>query len=184
MVENAVYKAVVTTPNQDEGGGHIYLGLASGLVKLRVSNHYRSFTNPGLRSGCELAKYIWHLKDRGLNDYSIKWEIIATEFTFNRSSGRCQLCIREKLEIMKHMKKFGSKVINKRGELFRKCLHRFKHCLENIDSFENMNIQQEDLTIPNSQEDHNFDSNTSSHVPALSGSTRSGRKFRNGEKTP
>ena len=135
MVENAVYKAVVTTPNQDEGGGHIYLGLASGLVKLRVSNHYRSFTNPGLRSGCELAKYIWHLKDRGLNDYSIKWEIIATEFTFNRSSDRCHLCIREKLEIMKYMKKFGSKVINKRGELFRKCLHRFKHCLGNIDSF-------------------------------------------------
>ena len=85
--------------------------------------------------------------------------------------------------MMKHMKNFGSKVINKRGELFRKCLHRFKHCLGNIDSFENMNIQQEDQTISNSQEDHNFDSNSSSNVPAL-GSTRSGRKFRNGEKPP
>ena len=51
VVKDVVYKAVIRTPNQEEGEGHTYLGLASGLVKLRISNHYRSFNNPALRSG-------------------------------------------------------------------------------------------------------------------------------------
>ena len=186
--KDVVYKAEIRTPNQEEGEGHTYLGLASGLVKLRISNHYRSFNNPALRSGCELAKFVWQLKDKGITDFHIKWEILAKEFLFSRSTGKCFLCLREKFEIMKHMKNLGSKLINKREELFRKCLHRYKHCLGSVNTLRNNTEEQaenQDTNIPSDQQqDHNFDSTRGPERPILHGSTRSGRQFRDLERPP
>ena len=86
------------------------------------------------------------------------------------------------------MKNLGSKLINKREELFRKCLHRYKHCLGSVNTLRNTTEEQaenQDTNIPSDQQqDHNFDSTRGPERPILHGSTRSDRQFRDLERPP
>ena len=54
---------------------------------------------------------------------------MASEALYNRNTRKCQLCSREKLEILRLMKNKGAKSLNKRDEITRRCIHRFKHQL-------------------------------------------------------
>ena len=49
-----------------------------------------------------------------------------SENVYSIVTGRCNLCLREKLEINKLDPKFS---INKKTELFKQCLHKWKHKL-------------------------------------------------------
>ena len=86
------------------------------------------------RKESELSKFIWKVKEKGMGDFQVKWQVLAKESGFNKNTKRCQLCTREKLEILRTVNEKGPKVLNKRGELTRRCLHRFKHMLGNISS--------------------------------------------------
>ena len=44
------------------------------------------------------------------------------------------MCSREKLEIAKNIKKYGSKSLNRRWEIFRRCLRRGQHLLGSINT--------------------------------------------------
>ena len=82
----------------------------------------------------KLSKFIWQVEHSTVDEFSIKWMILGTEKSYNRNNGKCQLCLREKLEILKSRIKSGRKAINRREEIFRGCLHRFRHQLGNIDT--------------------------------------------------
>ena len=131
--EDVVYQAEVLCNGQDSGQGDLYVGLASGLVKKRISNHFSTFGNESKRNQCELSKFIWKLKDRGINNFEVKWKILAQENLYSTANRKCQLCSREKVEIQRAIKRAGNKCINKREEMFRRCIHRFKYYLGYLD---------------------------------------------------
>ena len=127
---NVVYKAEVVTLNNKEGQGMLYVGLASGLWKLRLANHLASFRNVNKRDDTELSKFIWELQEKQIN-YKIKWSILGQESPYTKESKRCRLCLREKIEILKIKNEFPKRALNTRNT---KCLHRSRHLLGKIQS--------------------------------------------------
>ena len=132
VVESVVYKAEVLKPGENEGEGHFYVGLAGGPFKTRLANHLQSFKNINKKKQSKLAEFVWRMKEEGCLDFKVNWSILAKESGYNRKSKRCQLCTREKLEILRCIRAKPSKTINKRDEIFRKCLHRKKHFLGQV----------------------------------------------------
>ena len=132
VVENVVYKAEVLKEGENIGEGHTYIGLAGGPFKLRLANHNQSFKKKEKRKDSKLSEFVWDLKDSGHANFDIKWSILAEESGYNRKIRRCKLCVREKVEVLKNIHHNPSKTLNKREEVFRRCLHRFKHFLGHL----------------------------------------------------
>ena len=78
----------------------------------------------------ELSKYAWNLKETG-RPFTIKWCIIKRVPAYTAGGRPCNLCLEEKLLIMKSSKE---KTLNKRSELFEKCRHRKKLSAQNFKS--------------------------------------------------
>jgi hypothetical protein len=70
-------------------------------------------------------KHIWKLKD-GKKNYAINWSIITSANPYSNISKRCNLCLTEKLHIIKADK---ASLLNKRSELISKCRHENKFYL-------------------------------------------------------
>ena len=51
------------------------------------------------RGSTTLSKHIWRLKDEG-TDYQVRWEIVRRAEQFLPVTGKCNLCIEEKQEII------------------------------------------------------------------------------------
>ena len=98
--KNVIYQAEVFTGNQVQSQGKLYVGLASGLWKLRFANHNYSFRNFEKREDTELSKYIWELKNKNV-EYRINWKIIGQEPPYSKEAKKCRLCLREQIEIIK-----------------------------------------------------------------------------------
>ena len=98
LTSNVVYKAEITTPH--DGTTKEYIGMTSTEFKVRYRNHKKSFNKPTYSSDTELSKYVWDLKDKK-REYSIKWSILKRAAAYVPGGRRCNLCIEEKLEIMK-----------------------------------------------------------------------------------
>ena len=64
--------------------------------------------------------------------YEVKWKILNEALPYSVESGRCGLCMQEKLMIMNTMEKHPKNTINKRHELLGKCIHKRRHLLENL----------------------------------------------------
>ena len=123
-----IYKANVTTDKDDTGKN--YIGLTEGTFKQRYTQHKLSFRNRKYANRTELAKHIWKLKDNNEN-YKISWSIISSASAYNNISKRCNLCLTEKLYIIKVNKASN---LNKRAELISKCRHEKKYSLVYIDT--------------------------------------------------
>ena len=106
--------------SEGDGGPKGYIGIAGRDFKSRYNNHTKSFRHRHYSKDTELSKYIWSLKDGGI-DYSIKWEIVKQSNTHRRSSGTCNLCMDEKLIIL-----LTENTLNKRSELVSTCRHGSK----------------------------------------------------------
>ena len=102
-----------------------YVGLTENEFKTRYRNHTSSFRHTKHRHSTELSKYIWTLKDGNI-EHNISWKILSTSRAYNRSSKRCNLCIKEKFFIIcrPHLA-----TLNKRNELVSACRHRTKALL-------------------------------------------------------
>ena len=147
---NIIYKAELLFKDQQEGQGHVYVGLA-GDFKMRFRNHEQSFKDQRKRNQSELSKFIWKQKDRGMVEFTLNWAVISKEAPFNRVTKRCQLCTKEKVEILRIIHEKGAKALNKKDEVFRKCLHRFKHYLGSIPSDTHQSLPDNEAKDANSQ---------------------------------
>ena len=145
-----------------------------------------SFKNISGRSNSELAKFVWLLKDKG-KQFNIKWSIISKEFLYNIGTKKCNLCLREKVEIMRHIRSVGTRLINKREEVFSKCVHRMRYFLGNVDPYlRTVNNEQQTEAKSNQQlpfHEQDYVEYSSSNIPILNASaeyrsTRSGRRWR------
>ena len=99
-----------------------YVGLTGNTFKDRYNSHQYLFRHKSGRKSTELSKYVWNLKDKGIN-YEIQWEIIKQSNISMRESGQCNLCLDEKIEILK----LKGSAINKRSEIISTCRHRKNH---------------------------------------------------------
>ena len=127
LITSVIYKANVITDKDNTGKN--YIGLTEGTFKQRYTQHKLSFRNRKYANRTELAKNIWKLEDNKEN-YKISWSIISSASAYNNISKRCNLCLTEKLHIIKADKACN---LNKRNELISKCRHENKYFLMNID---------------------------------------------------
>ena len=121
-----VYKAEVTTSSNNET--KTYYGACEGEFKTRYNNHTKSFRLKKYISDTELSKHVWSLKDNN-KDYTIKWSIASHASPFRCGANKCDLCLTEKLFIIRSDKKH---LLNKRSELISKCRHKNKFLLCNV----------------------------------------------------
>jgi hypothetical protein len=63
---------------------------------------------------------VWNLKEKQ-QDFTINWSILKRAASFSSGGKRCNLCLQEKLCISKADK---SNLLNRRRELFSKCVHQ------------------------------------------------------------
>ena len=96
--------------------------------KTRYNAHTSSFRNKNKRYATTLSKFIWSLKDKGIQ-YSIKWRTVAKCSSYSPSSNICNLCLREKyfISYKPHMAS-----LNSRNELPSECRHRKRYLLSNL----------------------------------------------------
>ena len=110
-----MYEAKVT---QENGTQNFYTGLSSTTFKERLGVHRHSFKKRD-DNQTELSKFIWALKDKGLN-YEVSWRLLARGNTFCPVAGVCWLCIKEKFYILFRP---NSADINSRDETLENCRH-------------------------------------------------------------
>ena len=123
LTQSVVYQADVTTHDNQEK--KIYVGVTANEFKDRYQNHIKSFRNEKYSCDTGLSKYIWKLKTAKRN-FDIKWSLIKRVPAYKVGSKRCNLCLEEKLILMKGRKK---NFLNRRCELFSKCRHVTKNHL-------------------------------------------------------
>ena len=126
LTKSIVYKATVNTT--DGQPDQHYIGLTDTTFKERYYNHTASFRHCTKRQNTELSKHIWRLKDNNIN-YSIKWTILKRATSYNNITGRCNLCLYEKLYIIYNPR---TVTLNKRSELISTCRHSSKFLLSNF----------------------------------------------------
>ena len=74
-----------------------------------------------------MAAHVWNKKDKGVEVTSTKWEVVKKCQRYGPGQKKCDVCISEKLAIMKDK---DSNTLNRRTELMATCRHkkRFKLC--------------------------------------------------------
>ena len=101
-----------------------YIGLTEPPFKTRWYDQHKSFRNPCYRNSTELSKLIWELKEKNIH-YTIDWKILTRCPSYKAGSRTCNLCLTEKLHILK-----TPESINKKTELLSKCRHERKFLIK------------------------------------------------------
>ena len=114
---NVVYRATVSATDKPT---KVYYGQTEKDFKTRYTKHKFLFNNEYKRKDTELSKYIWQLKEIGLEG-SIKWEIARRAAPYKCGTRKCDLCTTEKLEIALAN---PDSLLNKRSEIVSACRHR------------------------------------------------------------
>ena len=70
--------------------------------KFRYYNHLQSFRNLTLKNPTSLSWYYWDLIELGLIPV-INWKIIKRSSSTNNLHGKCNLCLEEKICILKYL---------------------------------------------------------------------------------
>ena len=105
-----------------------YIGCSEPPFKQRFANHTQSFNKAAHKNSTRLSQYVWDLKDQSAI-FSIKWDIQARSSKYKCGSGKCDLCLAEKLSILKSNPDVS---LNKRSEIANKCRHKNKHKLSKL----------------------------------------------------
>ena len=127
LTPSVVYKAAITTKDTAHQTKN-YIGVTAGPFKERFNNHRKSINNFSYRKETELSKYAWELKEQGMQ-FDIKWSVIKRVPAYSAGGKSCELCLEEKLLILKSKKE---QTLNKRSELFAKCRHKNKFSAQNF----------------------------------------------------
>ena len=126
----SVYGGTIELPN---GGKRKYIGLSEPVVKGRWSDHMTSCNDKKYRNKSNLSQEFWNLRESGheIDRYrDIKFEILKKSVPYRVGGKKCNLCLWEKLFIMKN----ENNLINKRDEFVSKCRHSRKFMLNNYKS--------------------------------------------------
>ena len=131
MSKDIVYKAAIFTGNTQDTKH--YIGMTSNTFKERYRNHIKSFTHKKYSNETELSKHVWHLKQKK-TDFTIKWSIIKKSISYTGGSKRCNLCLEEKISILKEK---NNCLLNKRSEIVSACQHKSRFQVNNLNKERN-----------------------------------------------
>jgi len=120
LQSSVIYQATVT--RNDNNTWKRYIGLTENDFKTRCRKHTASFRHANHRNFTKLITQVWTLKDSNI-DHSISWCVISSSSSYNSSSRRCNLCLKEKFLIICRP---NLSSLNKRNELVSSCRHRNK----------------------------------------------------------
>ena len=96
--------------------------LAKKISKNLYNNHTASLRNKTKEKSTELLKYVWKLKNSSIN-YDLKWSIPCKAHLYTGGTRKCDLCLTEKLTIMKAD---PESLLNTRDDFVSKCRHMNK----------------------------------------------------------
>ena len=123
-----VYQANLQTEDRTE----CYIGLTEPQWKKRYANHKSSFTYSDKRNETGLSKRVWELRDAGAPEPNITWSILSKSHPYRCGSRLCDLCLSEKLAILKANHGEGLVSLNVKSELMNKCRHNAKFKLKKV----------------------------------------------------
>ena len=106
----------------------IHYGSCMDPFKERYINHKKSFINRRYSEETKLSKWVWELKDKN-EQFEIAWSIEKQCVAYRPSAKKCDLCLSEKLCIIKGD---PDNIINKRSEIANKCRHSNKYSYSRI----------------------------------------------------
>ena len=89
LTPKIVYRADVRNNTNSET--KFYFGLTETPFKERFGNHTRDFKHKAYSRSAELSKYIWHVKETGVNPI-IKWSIVEKIY-WNTKINYCKLSL-------------------------------------------------------------------------------------------
>ena len=122
LTDGVIYQASVVADNKES----IYVGSCSTSFKDRYRDHICSINNIRYKTKTELSNHIWELKSKNTN-FDLNWKILARAAPYKNGGINCNLCLKEKMFILKADK---SKILNNL-DLILKCRHKFKFKLKN-----------------------------------------------------
>ena len=115
--QGVIYQATVENKN---GEKQTYIGLASKF-KSRFYKHRQSMEVQTSENSTTLSTHFWNQLGSGM-DPKVTWKVIERNIpTFNPITEKCQLCIREKFNIVLRPE-FAT--LNLRHEIFSSCRHK------------------------------------------------------------
>ena len=101
-----------------------YIGLCEPPFKGRYGDHKTSFCREAYKHKTELSNFVWEKKEKGQR-CEINFSILKKSSPYRAGNTKCNLCLWEKLMIMKG----DDTLVNKREELVTKCRHVNKFLL-------------------------------------------------------
>ena len=116
QMKYGIYQASIMQSNP--GKQDTYIGVTEMEFKTRYNQHISSFKLEHRLSTTTLSEHIWKLKKSKI-DHTIKREILDKALSYSASTGRCNLCIAERINIL-----YKRPTLNKQRELFCTCPHR------------------------------------------------------------
>ena len=99
LQSSLIYQARVT--RKDNHTTETYIGLTENDFKTRYRNHTASFRHPHPSNSAELRKHIRNVWDNDI-DHSLSWRIITKAQPYSSTNKGCNLCLKEKLVIIRH----------------------------------------------------------------------------------
>ena len=124
QIHSIVYKATVVAGENRRD----FTGLTSQTFEQLFNSHQQSFGDKNYQSSTALSKHIWSLKEKD-SSFDKKWEVQKKATEYQNTTGRCNLCVAEKLAIIRADKKTS---LNKISELVSKCRHKNRYYLCNF----------------------------------------------------
>ena len=113
-----IYKATI--------GEKFYIGSTINFKK-RYYSHKHSFRHEEQKNSTTLSNHIW--ENQLQPNPNIKWEILQKTPVYKKGGKECDLCLTEKLHILRNFKNPG--LLNRNTDLALKCKHRARHKLAN-----------------------------------------------------
>ena len=117
LTPKIIYRADVS--NDANNNKKFYFGLADTSFKESYTNPTMEFKHEKYENSTKLPKYIFQLKRSNIN-FSIKYSI-ASKVSGNPIPIICQLCLIEKLSIIKFVN--NKDLLRKKSEVINKCRH-------------------------------------------------------------
>ena len=135
-----MYKGNIRVPNVELT--RKYIGVSEPEFKGRWSDHMTSCNYRKYKDKTKFSQEFWSLKDAGYDldrHRDTSFEILKKSVPYKAGGRKCNLCLSEKLLIMKN----EGEVINKRDEFVSKCRHASKFMLGNV---KDRNRSKSDIT--------------------------------------
>ena len=123
-----VYQAHLHTGNRTE----CYTGSTEPPWKNRYTNHKASLAHISKKNDTGLSKRVWELRNDGAPEPTITWSIHSKSHPYRCGSRLCDLCLSEKLAILKAGNDESSVSLNLKSELLNKCRHNVKFKLKKV----------------------------------------------------